>query len=137
MATAKPEQEPSMEEILASIRRIIAEEGGDVPAGEAKDAPNIRLAILMDCGNRLEESGEFHRAVRPRAISRRRINVPRLSGVDQSRTPVARVMFRLFERTVRIIAAGDEQRRKRQRGRIGTRPGLPVDEASAPWSMIR
>ncbi|MGH6717973.1 MAG: DUF2497 domain-containing protein [Alphaproteobacteria bacterium] len=40
MAVTKSDPEPSMEEILASIRRIISEEGGDEPAadsvGEAK-----------------------------------------------------------------------------------------------------
>lgn len=40
MADGKPGQEPSMEEILTSIRRIIAEdEGGDLPAGPGRAAP--------------------------------------------------------------------------------------------------
>jgi cell pole-organizing protein PopZ len=51
MAAAKPEQEPSMEEILASIRRIIAEEGSDAPAEQAANAAQddvLELTQVVD-----------------------------------------------------------------------------------------
>lgn len=38
MAEGKPQQEPSMEEILASIRRIISEDGTEQDAGPAAEA---------------------------------------------------------------------------------------------------
>ncbi len=40
MAEAKPEQEPSMEEILASIRRIISEDGTPEDEGANGDGDN-------------------------------------------------------------------------------------------------
>jgi len=49
MAETKPETEPSMEEILASIRRIIAEEGSEVPAeGPAGDADVYDLTEVVE-----------------------------------------------------------------------------------------
>lgn len=44
MAVAKSDPEPSMEEILASIRRIIAEEGSDEPEAE----PAVEAAAVDD-----------------------------------------------------------------------------------------
>jgi cell pole-organizing protein PopZ len=39
MAEPKPQKEPSMEEILASIRRIISEDGDSVPSAPATNVP--------------------------------------------------------------------------------------------------
>jgi cell pole-organizing protein PopZ len=46
MAVAKSDPEPSMEEILASIRRIIAEEGSDEP--EAEPAVEAEVVAVDD-----------------------------------------------------------------------------------------
>ena len=46
MAETKAQSEPSMEEILASIRRIIAEDGDEKPAPAAAPAPAAEDEVL-------------------------------------------------------------------------------------------
>src|SRR5262249_53491408 len=62
MSDAKTQQEPSMEEILASIRRIISEDadGGQKPAGAPEAAPAPAPAAdddVLELTDRVNEDG--------------------------------------------------------------------------------
>ena len=55
MAATKPDQEPSMEEILSSIRRIIAEEGTE--ASDDDKAPDAGLDDVLELTQVVEDDG--------------------------------------------------------------------------------
>jgi cell pole-organizing protein PopZ len=69
MSDQKGQHEPSMEEILASIRRIIAEDGEQPAAAPAKEAPPAAASPRPDEILELTEVVEEERGAKPASVA--------------------------------------------------------------------
>jgi uncharacterized protein len=90
MSEAKGQHEPSMEEILASIRRIIAEDGDAAPAPAAAEKPAAREEEVLELTEVVEEDGTVV-SLTPGAAKKPAPEPPPKRAAEPPESPPARV----------------------------------------------
>ena len=89
MSEAKGQQEPSMEEILASIRRIIAEDGDSVPTQPSEErASTSRQEEILELTEVVEEDGTVV-SLKPGGVKSRAAEAPGEAAIEPKPSPAA------------------------------------------------